>query len=55
MAIAPYYGRILSIAVTFEWDSVKAEANLKKHGVSFAEAQLVFLDKKACKRPRQAP
>ena len=34
------------MAVTFEWDSVKAEANLKKHGVSFAAAQLAFLDTK---------
>jgi uncharacterized DUF497 family protein len=28
----------------FEWDEGKAEANLKKHGVSFAEAQTVFAD-----------
>lgn len=28
----------------FEWDDAKAEANLKKHGVSFEEAQLVFGD-----------
>ena len=34
------------MAVTFEWDSVKAEANLRKHGVSFAQAPLVFLDTK---------
>jgi uncharacterized protein len=34
------------MAATFEWDSVKAEANLKKHGVSFAAAQLAFLDAK---------
>ena len=34
------------MAATFEWDSVKAEANLKKHGVSFAAAQLAFLDTK---------
>jgi uncharacterized protein len=26
----------------FEWDSVKAAANLVKHGVSFAEAATVF-------------
>ena len=26
----------------FEWDSHKAEANLRKHGVSFEEAQTVF-------------
>ncbi|MEP6904121.1 MAG: BrnT family toxin [Actinomycetota bacterium] len=28
----------------FEWDEEKAEANLKKHGVSFAEASTVFGD-----------
>jgi uncharacterized protein len=28
----------------FEWDNIKAEANLKKHGVSFAEAETVFGD-----------
>jgi uncharacterized DUF497 family protein len=28
----------------FEWDDLKAEANLKKHGVSFREARRVFDD-----------
>lgn len=28
----------------FEWNPEKAEANLKKHGVSFEEAITVFLD-----------
>jgi uncharacterized DUF497 family protein len=28
----------------FEWDSAKAESNLKKHGVSFFEAATVFAD-----------
>ena len=28
----------------FEWDSAKDELNQKKHGVSFALAQLAFLD-----------
>ena len=28
----------------FEWDSEKAEANLRKHGVSFAEAVTAFGD-----------
>ncbi len=28
----------------FEWDPEKAEANLKKHGVSFAEAVTAFED-----------
>jgi uncharacterized DUF497 family protein len=28
----------------FEWDSDKAASNLRKHGVSFAEAATVFAD-----------
>jgi uncharacterized DUF497 family protein len=28
----------------FEWDAEKAVANLKKHGVSFEEAESVFTD-----------
>jgi uncharacterized DUF497 family protein len=31
----------------FEWDTKKATANLKKHGVSFAEARTVFFDENA--------
>jgi len=30
--------------IRFEWDAAKATANLKKHGVSFEEAQSVFYD-----------
>lgn len=30
--------------IRFEWDSAKAAANKKKHGVSFEEAQSVFYD-----------
>jgi uncharacterized protein len=30
--------------IQFEWDSAKATANLRKHGVSFEEAQSVFYD-----------
>lgn len=30
--------------IRFEWDSRKATANLKKHGVSFDEAKSVFYD-----------
>jgi uncharacterized DUF497 family protein len=30
--------------IKFEWDSANASANLKKHGVSFEEAQSVFYD-----------
>ena len=29
----------------FEWDPAKDELNRKKHGVSFAMAQLAFLDR----------
>jgi uncharacterized DUF497 family protein len=28
----------------FEWDEIKATANLKKHKISFDEAQTVFAD-----------
>jgi len=28
----------------FEWDAAKAARNLKKHGVSFEDAELVFYD-----------
>jgi len=30
--------------IKFEWNSVKAASNRKKHGVSFEEAQSVFYD-----------
>lgn len=30
--------------IRFEWDPVKAAANLKKHGVSFEEAASIFYD-----------
>jgi len=30
--------------IEFEWSQPKARANLKKHGVSFEEAQSVFYD-----------
>ena len=30
--------------ITFEWDPDKATSNIKKHGVSFDEAQSVFFD-----------
>ncbi len=28
----------------FEWDAAKAASNLRKHGVAFKDAQLVFSD-----------
>lgn len=33
--------------LSFEWDGKKSRANEKKHGVSFEEAQTVFLDENA--------
>jgi len=33
--------------LSFEWDEAKNKDNLKKHGISFEEAQTVFLDEKA--------
>ena len=30
--------------INFEWDKAKAKPNLRKHGVSFEEAQSVFYD-----------
>jgi len=33
--------------VEFEWDARKAAANLKKHGVDFADAALVLYDDRA--------
>jgi uncharacterized DUF497 family protein len=30
------------MAPAFEWDETKAQSNLQKHGVSFAEAETVF-------------
>jgi uncharacterized DUF497 family protein len=30
--------------MTFAWDPAKAASNLKKHGISFEEAQSVFYD-----------
>ncbi|MDI1307999.1 MAG: BrnT family toxin [Methylotenera sp.] len=30
--------------IKFEWDTIKAASNQKKHGVSFEEAQSVFYD-----------
>ena len=33
--------------IFFEWDPVKAAANLRKHKVSFEDAQTVFSDERA--------
>jgi hypothetical protein len=37
----------VSDGLRFEWDSRKNAANLKKHRVSFAEAETVFSDEYA--------
>jgi len=34
-------------ALEFQWDAAKARDNLRKHGVSFAEAESVFSDEEA--------
>jgi hypothetical protein len=33
--------------IRFEWDAAKNRANARKHGISFEEAQTVFLDENA--------
>ena len=33
--------------IKFDWDSVKALSNLRKHGISFEEARSVFYDELA--------
>jgi hypothetical protein len=39
------------VGYSFEWDAKKAQANLSKHGVSFAEAVTVFGDPLAMNMP----
>ena len=33
--------------ITFEWNKGKEKVNIKKHGISFSEAQTVFYDENA--------
>jgi uncharacterized protein len=33
--------------ISFEWDEKKNASNKKKHGISFEEAQTIFLDESA--------
>lgn len=35
----------------FEWDKAKAASNLRKHGIDFADAALVFTDERAMTIP----
>jgi uncharacterized protein len=39
------------MALRFEWDPVKARANLRRHGVSFEEATTAFDDELAMTMP----
>src|SRR5262245_31029618 len=39
----------------FEWDSVKAARNLRKHGVMFDDAVAVFKDERAIDEPDDDP
>lgn len=34
--------------MSYEWDPAKAESNLHKHGVHFADAVAVLEDEQAC-------
>ena len=35
----------------FEWDRKKSESNFRKHGISFYEAQTVFIDEFSISNP----
>ena len=41
----------MRVGYEFEWDSEKAAANARKHGVSFEEATTVFGDPLAMNKP----
>ena len=42
--VANYAATLEAHMLTFEWDANKDKQNLRKHGVSFAEASTVFGD-----------
>jgi uncharacterized protein len=42
-----YFVRTMRVVLCFEWDPAKAAANLRKHGVSFEDAQTAFSDEHA--------
>lgn len=48
--LAPEYNCPYTLQVRFEWDPRKAAANLRTHGVSFAEAITVLEDDFALSR-----
>ena len=33
-----------TVSIEFEWDEKKNAGNIQKHGISFEEAAIVFLD-----------
>jgi len=39
------------MSIRYDWDPIKAKANVRKHGVSFDEAASVFLDSMALSGP----
>ncbi len=41
--------------MNYEWDSSKARDNLRKHGISFADAVAVFTDERALTIPDEHP
>ena len=45
--LCAYVVHIYSLMVTFEWDEDKRRANLRKHGVEFADAVTAFEDDNA--------
>ena len=42
-----YMYTVHMIDIRFDWDTAKNLANMRKHGISFEEAQTVFLDENA--------
>jgi len=44
MRAGAYGERLEAMALFFEWDPAKAEANFRKHGISFDEASSAFFD-----------
>ena len=49
------YARAYTRAVEYEWDPAKAAANLRKHGVDFADAASVLSDPLAATRDDDHP
>jgi uncharacterized DUF497 family protein len=45
--LTPVHAGAYNLGVEYEWDQEKAAANLRKHGVDFADAALVLEDEHA--------